>query len=346
MKKNFFMYLIVVAGVCVFTACNKDDDNQDAPLFGSDGALIVAAAEPTDVGAINATLNAFVAYNVPDEAVCWFLIDPDASSVEDLISSAHNKIAERTSDTEFSLTLTDLPYNMKFCYTAAVEINGKKYYADTAYFFTTHLTEGPVDMGLSVKWAATNVGANKPESNGGLYQWGGLTNVRVPEKAVAWNNCPYHSGKDSYKGWTKYIPSSMSSYWGGSGKPDNKLVLDLSDDIAHKKLGGKWRIPTYEEWEELFENCTTTWMTINDVPGRLFTSSKPGYTGNCIFLPAAGLLMSDEAGNVGIEGYYWTSTVNEDRPSMAYMAGVSNMFPTWGFWPRYYGESIRPVEGK
>ena len=30
-----------------------------------------------------------------------------------------------------------------------------------------------VDLGLSVKWATCNVGAEKPEENGDYYAWGG-----------------------------------------------------------------------------------------------------------------------------------------------------------------------------
>ena len=59
------------------------------------------------------------------------------------------------------------------------------------------------------------------------------------------SNCPYHTGSSTSSGWTKY--NNKSSY----GTVDNKTVLEAMDDAASVALGGKWRIPTYEGWEEL-----------------------------------------------------------------------------------------------
>ena len=38
------------------------------------------------------------------------------------------------------------------------------------------------------------------------------------------------------------------------------MILDPEDDVAHVKWGGKWRMPTAEEWEELMEDCTWEWV--------------------------------------------------------------------------------------
>ena len=91
-----------------------------------------------------------------------------------------------------------------------------------------------------------------------------------------WDNCPFHTGSDYETGWTKYIPSSYTLYWSGAGNPDNKTVLNPEDDVAHVKLGGKWRMPTRDEIDELKNNCTSEWTTLNGVAGRKFTSKKVG----------------------------------------------------------------------
>ena len=67
---------------------------------------------------------------------------------------------------------------------------------------------------------------------------------------------------------------------------DKKTQLDLEDDVAHVKLGGKWRIPTKSEFDELIANCTFSWPTQNGVVGLKVT----GPNGASIFLPAAGCM--------------------------------------------------------
>ena len=61
----------------------------------------------------------------------------------------------------------------------------------------------PVDLGLSVKWAACNVGASKPTEYGGYYQWAGTTDVSDTGIYLDWSNCPYHTGSSYLSGWTK-----------------------------------------------------------------------------------------------------------------------------------------------
>ena len=117
-----------------------------------------------------------------------------------------------------------------------------------------------VDLGLSVLWADCNVGANTPEELGAHFAWGETT-----EKTYYTN--------ENYKLKGKY------NSWG------NRKRLDAADDAAHVNWGGKWRMPTKEEYAELFKNCEWADTTINGVEGFLFTSKVPGYSSNSIFLP-------------------------------------------------------------
>lgn len=199
-----------------------------------------------------------------------------------------------------------------------------------------------VDLGLpsGLKWASFNLGASKPEEYGGYYQWAGLEDVTSTSIYLDWRNCPYHTGSDNETGWTKYIPSGYSSYWSGSGSPDNKTVLEPEDDVAHAKLGGKWRMPTKAEFVELYNNCTSEWTTLNGVNGMKFTSKK---NGNCIFLPAAGVRNFDDLITVGSFGHYWSSSLYLDLPNYACSLTFlsSNVYarnPS-----RYGGRSVRPV---
>lgn len=62
---------------------------------------------------------------------------------------------------------------------------------------------------------------------------------------------------------------------------DNKLKLEPEDDIATVKLGGCWKMPTKEDFEDLIKNCNWDWKTIEGVQGALVT----GPNGKSIFLP-------------------------------------------------------------
>ncbi|MBQ1487125.1 MAG: hypothetical protein IIZ44_11780 [Muribaculaceae bacterium] len=57
-------------------------------------------------------------------------------------------------------------------------------------------------------------------------------------------------------------------------------------------------MPTTEQEKELYENCSSSWTTLNGVNGRLFT----GPNGNTMFLPAAGI-WSNSISSAGLEGY-------------------------------------------
>ena len=196
-----------------------------------------------------------------------------------------------------------------------------------------------VDLGLSVKWATCNLGASKPTENGGYYQWAGTKDVSDTGIYLYWSNCPYHTGSDNQSGWTKY--NTESSY----GTVDNKTVLESMDDVASVALGGKWRMPTYEEWSELCntDNCSWTWTTIDGVNGYKVRSKKSGYTDNWIFLPAAGFRCNDYHEVVGSIGYYWSLSLSTDCPDNAYSVSFdSGDFGVDDYY-RYLGQSVRPV---
>lgn len=104
----------------------------------------------------------------------------------------------------------------------------------------------------------------------------------------------YRFGHDPAGPFSKY--NTESSY----GTVDNKTVLDPEDDVAHVKLGGKWRMPTDAEWTELLEKCRWTWTSQGGMNGYKVT----GPNGNSIFLPTAGHRYKTGRYDSGIWGYY------------------------------------------
>lgn len=176
-----------------------------------------------------------------------------------------------------------------------------------------------VDLGLpsGTMWASHNVGASSPEECGNYYAWG-ETEVKNEYDFETYTHL------DEYGSLCKDIGSNISG---------------TKYDVAHVKWGGNWRMPTGDEVDELFENCTFKWTKYNGVDGGLFT----GPNGNSVFLPAGGRAnLTDVEWRDG--GYYWTGT--ED--TMGECAAVDLCFGQSGVeWyhggERDFGFLVRPV---
>lgn len=161
-----------------------------------------------------------------------------------------------------------------------------------------------VNMGLGVKWATMNVGANAISEDGICVAWG----ETEPKYAYNWGTykwCvtgPYIADgayHDTYL--SKYqLDDNFGPYYridtirtedGDFTKEeyvkvfigDGKSVLDPEDDAAHVKWGGNWRMPTYEECKELIENCTWEEVLYDGVYGYKATSK---FTNQWLFFPA------------------------------------------------------------
>ena len=171
---------------------------------------------------------------------------------------------------------------------------------------------GYVDLGLSVKWATCNVGASSSTARGDYYAWG--------ETATK----------------SDYSYSTYEQTW---------LATNLysSEDVAIKVMGGKWRMPTKTEMEELRDNCTWTWtVAVNGEEGYLVKSKK---NGNSIFLPAVGRKIDTNTVEYGELGYYYSSTSPQDVYNRG--CGYALKFDTESqkvvYVSGYQGFSIRAV---
>lgn len=120
-----------------------------------------------------------------------------------------------------------------------------------------------VDLGLSVKWATCNVGATAPEKGGDKFQWGAVTTT-------------------------------------GSYTTEDPYVLPLEMDAAAVNMGGKWRMPTKAEMEELVSNCTWKQKVIGTMNGY---EVKSNVNGGTIYLPV-------HHDSYFSHGYYWTSSLS------------------------------------
>ena len=282
---------------------------------GSDDVVCYSAIQPVSISLSQASLKMtpeeivhLTATVVPSDAgpVTWSSSDENVATVE---SGYVTAIADGT-----AVITAELAGSTATC---TVTVVSKTYNNGYEY----------VDLGLSVKWATMNVGANSPEEYGDYFAWG----ETKPKSAYNWST--YTLCKGSYNTMTKYC--SNSSY----GTVDNKSVLDPEDDAAHVNWGGTWRMPTYDELNELKTKCTWTWTTQNGVDGRLVT----GPNGNSIFLPAAGYRNDSSLSNAGSYGRYWSSSLYTSSPYDAWYVVFNSSDVYWYDSNRCNGQSVRAV---
>ena len=195
---------------------------------------------------------------------------------------------------------------------------------------------GYVDLGLpsGTKWAIYNVGATTPEGYGDYFAWG----ETEPKDAYSWENYKY--GNHPFK-LTKY-----QTDYGAIGEVyiDDRMELEMIDDAAQANWGGNWRMPSLEEYEELFQYCSFTWASYNGVEGILVISEL---NQNRIFIPAAGDWYDNDLGSVGSDGSLWTRSKNSQAIYDFYFYRYSNEsarpYINIGNPVRYHGASVRPV---
>ncbi|MBQ9364056.1 MAG: Ig-like domain-containing protein [Bacteroidaceae bacterium] len=237
------------------------------------------------------------------------------SSDEEVVTISSRGTVEAVGEGIATITCTALD---GFGATATCEVTVGDVIIPTPTPISTHEA---VDLGLSVKWATMNVGASAPEEYGDYFAWG----ETEPKVYYDWGS--YKWCKGSMQTQTKYCINSKD------GTVDNKTTLELDDDAAHVNWGGSWRMPTYEEINDLITKCTWAWTTQNDVNGWIVTSK---FNGNSIFLPIAGNRSGDSLGLNS--GWYWSSSLD---PEDSYGAQFLKLAST-----RYYkNNGLREIGG-
>lgn len=177
-----------------------------------------------------------------------------------------------------------------------------------------------VDLGLSVKWADCNLGADKPEATGDYYAWGDTET----KSEFTLLNCRM---RDVHR-------NSLRT----RGVTDEHNSLVMRYDAARQLWNGTWRMPTSLEFEELRTKCKWEWRDEAGVSGYRVT----GANGNSIFLPAAGFCREAERSGEGEVGYYWSATAYHDYNSAESLFFYSSLVD-WYNDHRMMGFPIRAV---
>lgn len=145
-----------------------------------------------------------------------------------------------------------------------------------------------VDLGLpsGIKWAKCDLGETSPEIYGDQYAWG--------ETWTKWS--------DDYYYFTDIVKGQYTKY----DSRDKRYFLEKEDDAAYLRLGEGWRIPTWNEMQELIDNCTVTESTLNGRRGAMLISK---INNNYIFFGYWNY--------IGDRSYRWSSALNPSDPSLA-----------------------------
>lgn len=183
-------------------------------------------------------------------------------------------------------------------------------------------------------WGNTDMyNPNAQNSFAGVYNWGGVN-----------ENEPYYEGQP----------------YGST--PGAALTADFgpSFDAARRHLGAPWRMPSTEEFKELFDNCdfidadgnivsastsvagtaADKRITMNGIVGLRLRSK---INGNVIFFPASGNGLGTSWGNRGAYGLYWSSSWYSARYARGLNFGPSGVGPQ-GTNGRANGFAVRPVQ--
>ena len=191
-----------------------------------------------------------------------------------------------------------------------------------------------LDLPSGTLWATSNVGASKPSDIGLYFQWGdvqGCTAEQVGEgegkKAFTWNDY-------KWKGNNTKINIKITT---------TDKALELEDDAAHVHMGGDWHMPSPDQFQELINNTTSEWITMDGVNGRRFTSKN----GNSIFFPAAGYAQDGSIRNSRDGGVVWSSVLSAgDVHCGQFLSFGSDYASLYGYSYRCYGFSVRGVIDK
>lgn len=193
-----------------------------------------------------------------------------------------------------------------------------------------------IDLGLpsGIKWACCNVGAKDPIQEGDHFAWGELETKK------------YYT-EDTYKyAYYKNYGYSPNKYYliydDKYGLLSDRLeLLEREDDVAYKKWGKGWRMPTIDEFEELLSNCTLYYETPqsgHDCHHLVGRNNKD------LLVPKTGYYDGDVRETSINKSYYWSRSLVHQNCWYAYCAVfIPYKYKTDATAQRSLGLSVRPV---
>ena len=182
------------------------------------------------------------------------------------------------------------------------------------------------DLGLSVKWADRNLGAEYDKEVGTYYAWGEVE----AKDSYYWANYKWYAGSVL----TKYKTTSASLY--------------QEDDAAFCELGGKSRIPTAAEIKELLDTFGSTYFTWDWCSNGQYSgwSIESLITHDSIFIPVSGFMNGSIPGAKDVCAF-WSRETSSSSADDAFGANMTSRNISANYkYSRAYGLPIRAVQDK
>lgn len=168
--------------------------------------------------------------------LCYDELDGSVMKLDPDDEDEHRRTPQDLKGEEY---FTNIPWGDE--YTWEVEVAGDKEYlagdyvvadlTDTSKKYSNPVTVA-IDLGLPVKWAAFNLGADRPDQYGYYYVWGHST----------------YEHKSYYVNVMQYL-DFVNEIW-DKGDPNY--------DAAARMWGGGWRMPEYTEMRDLIQYTDIT----------------------------------------------------------------------------------------
>lgn len=193
------------------------------------------------------------------------------------------------------------------------------------------ITTNAVDLGLpsGLLWADRNVEAESEENYGAYFSWGNIAGHKSSNGSTF---------DDSYD----FGSSNSDPYASTSGAALNgDIPVNATYDAAQANMGGDWRIPTKDEFQELYDNTDNEWTTINGINGMKFMKKSDHSV--YVFFPAGGVGYRASTMSNGSYGYYWSSSRYNNERSFYLQVNSNNVKPQ-GNNGRYSGQAVRAVK--
>lgn len=201
-----------------------------------------------------------------------------------------------------------------------MKVNMKTDFVEAGYLYTVSSDNWDYDYVelAGFKWATMNVGASSPTGYGLYFAWGDTV-------GQTWDGTKWSSGGFST------APTL---------DPTNPKILPLEYDAANVNWGGSWRMPTEGEFAGLAALDPKKEGWDDTIKGYRFADAN----GDSIFLPAAGVGYYTFFELEGVNGHYWSSSLDSkgSNDAVGFVVGKGYINAV-SHYNRFLAYSVRPL---
>ena len=201
-----------------------------------------------------------------------------------------------------------------------------------------------VDLGLpsGLRWATCNLDTTDPTDIGYYFQFGSNAGFYANEaKYFTWADSPCNGGSNTFNttavtNWDMGCVNSLTFCINSTSEADAAVGMWAE---------AGWRLPSYDDFVELYNSTTSYWATKNSIKCLQFVNKTD--SSKFIYLPAGGYIPSTNntaaLTGSGTTCAYWTSSVPTlgSAYALAFMGTSSKKSVSSAF--RSFNMPIRPV---